>query len=323
MLQIGYSLSSEEHSAKELIETAVAAEDAGFEFGFISDHYHPWIDRQGHSPFAWSVLGGISQATSTLRLGTGVTCPIMRYHPALVAQMAATSQEMFEGRFFLGLGTGENLNEHILGDHWPSYEVRHEMLAEAVAIIRELWSGELMSHRGMHYVVENARIYSVPDALPDIYIAASGTESATLAGRIADGFVSTAPTKELIDTFQGAGGGSKPRYGQLTVAWGRDADKAKQYLAQQWPTAGIPGQSQQELPLPQNFEELASLVHPDQLAERVPCGPDPEPIVDSIRQYADAGYDHLAIHQVGDEAEFIRFFAQSVRPQLAEISAAA
>jgi G6PDH family F420-dependent oxidoreductase len=193
------------------------------------------------------------------------------------------------------------------------------MLAEAVAIIRELWSGELMSHRGMHYVVENARIYSVPEALPDIYIAASGTESATLAGRIADGFVSTAPTKDLIATFQRSGGGSKPRYGQLTVAWGRDADKAKQYLAQQWPTAGIPGQSQQELPLPQNFEELASLVHPDQLAERVPCGPDPVPIVDSIRQYADAGYDHLAIHQVGDEAEFIRFFAQSVLPQLAEI----
>lgn len=316
MLQIGYSLSSEEHSPTELISVARQAEEAGFEFGFLSDHYHPWIDQQGHSPFAWAVLGGLSQALSTMRMGTGVTCPLIRYHPALVAQMAATAQVMFDGRFFLGLGTGENLNEHIFGDRWPPYAIRAEMLAEAVEIIRELWTGRLTSHRGPHYVVENARIYTLPDALPAIHIAAAGPESATLAGEIGDGLVTTAPKQELVDTFASSGGGGKPRYGQLTVAWAEDAEQAKKYLAKEWPTAGIPGQSQQDLPLPQHFEELASLVQPDQLAARIPCGPDPEPIVEAVREFERSGFDHVAIHQVGDEAAFIRFYAETLRPQL-------
>jgi G6PDH family F420-dependent oxidoreductase len=323
MLQIGYSLSSEEHSPQELVATAAAAERAGFEFAFLSDHYHPWIDSQGHSAFAWTVLGAIAQATERISVGTGVTCPLIRYHPALVAQMAATTAAMFGDRFFLGLGTGENLNEHILGDHWPPYEVRQEMLVEAVEIIRELWRGKLTSHRGQHYVVENARLYTLPDAPPPIHIAASGPESAMLAGQIGDGFVSTAPKAELVETFRKAGGGTKPRYAQLTVAWGPDEERAKQHLARFWPIAGIPGASQQELPLPAHFEELASLVTPDQLAERVPCGPNIEPILKAIREYAEAGFDHVAIHQIGDEAAFIRFYAEQLRPRLGQASAAA
>jgi G6PDH family F420-dependent oxidoreductase len=323
MVEIGYSLSSEEHGPRELIETARQAEEAGFEFAILSDHFHPWIDAQGHSPFAWTVLGGIATGTLRLRVGTGVTCPTMRYHPALVAQMAATTAALFGDRFFLGVGTGENLNEHIYGDAWPSFAVRAEMLAEAVELIRDLWRGKLMSHRGDYYAVENARIYTLPDAPPPIYVAASGPEAATLAGEIGDGLISTAPKQPLVEAFRSAGGEGKAVYGQLTVAWGPDADAAKEYLARQWPTAGIPGASQQELPLPQHFEELASLVTPDQLAERVPCGPDPEPILTSIRDYADAGFSHVAIHQIGDEAAFIRFFAEQLAPKLSGSGAGA
>jgi G6PDH family F420-dependent oxidoreductase len=197
------------------------------------------------------------------------------------------------------------------------------MLVEAIEIIRELWRGELTSHRGEHYVIENARLYTLPDAPPPIHIAASGPESATLAGKIGDGFVTTAPKADLVETFRSAGGGAKPRYGQLTVAWGPDEAQAKRELARLWPLASIPGASQQELPLPAHFEELASLVTPDQLAQRVPCGPRPEPILEALREYAAAGFDHVAIHQIGDESAFIRFYAEELRPRIGQVLAAA
>jgi len=213
MTAVGYALSSEEHGASDLVRHARRAEEAGFSFAVISDHYHPWIDRQGQSPFVWGVLGAIAQATESLRVGTGVTCPTVRIHPAIVAQAAATAATLMPGRFFLGLGTGERLNEHILGTPWPEWDVRSDMLEEAVGVIRELWDGAVTSHHGRHYTVENARIYSLPDRLPPIYLAAGGPKAARLAARLGDGLIGTGPDASLIDGFAGAGG-EGPRLGR-------------------------------------------------------------------------------------------------------------
>src|SRR5687768_1324613 len=226
-VQIGYAISSEEHLPNDIVRHARMAEDAGFTYALISDHYHPWVDAQGHSPFVWSVIGGIATATENLRLGTGVTCPTIRIHPAIIAQAAATSAAMMPGRFFLGVGSGENLNEHILGDRWPETDVRLEMLEEAVEVIRLLWQGGVQSHHGKHYTVENARIYTLPEQLPEIMVAASGPKAAELAGRIGDGLITTSPDKKVTQAFDGAGGSSKPHYGQMTVCWAADEASAK------------------------------------------------------------------------------------------------
>src|SRR3954447_22374090 len=234
MVELGYALSSEEHSPRELVRHAVAAERAGFSFALISDHFHPWTDSQGQSPFVWSVIGAIAQATEKLRLGTGVTCPTMRIHPAVIAQAAATSSLLMPGRFFLGVGTGENLNEHILGDRWPSHEERAEMLEEAVTIIRQLWEGGLVSYRGRHYQVDRARLYSVPDEPPPIAVAAGGEGAAELAGRIGNALIATAPDADLVEEFEEAGGAGKPRYGQVTVCWAEDEDEAVETAYEWW-----------------------------------------------------------------------------------------
>src|SRR6478672_9548419 len=217
-MEFGYFLSSEEYGPKELVEQAVRAEAAGWRELLISDHFHPWVDAQGHSPFVWSVIGAIAHATERFELGTGVTCPLIRMHPALVAQAAATAAAMMPGRFFLGVGTGENLNEHILGDRWPPHELRLEMLEEAVHVIRQLWQGGSQSHHGKHYTVENARIYTLPEQLPRIVVAASGPRAAKAAGGFGDGLCSTAPEAEIIKAFDSSGG-KGPRYGQMTVCW--------------------------------------------------------------------------------------------------------
>jgi coenzyme F420-dependent glucose-6-phosphate dehydrogenase len=318
MAQFGYALSSEEHPPNDLVANARLAEESGFEFALISDHFHPWIDRQGHSPFVWSVLGAIAHATERLEVGTGVTCPTTRTHPAIIAHAAATTAVMFEGRFFLGLGTGENLNEHIFGDPWPEYEVRAEMLTEAVELMRELWRGEQMSHRGEHYLVENARLYDVPDTSPPIMVAASGTQSAELAGEIGDGFIGTAPKRELLEAFNGAGGDGKPTYGQVTVCWGEDEAAARRLTKEIWPTAGVPGDLSTELPLPRHFEQVSELVTEEMLAEQIACGPDPEHHIAAIRPYIDAGYDNVYIHQIGpDQAGFMSFYRDRILPELA------
>ncbi|MFN2467739.1 MAG: TIGR03557 family F420-dependent LLM class oxidoreductase, partial [Gaiellaceae bacterium] len=233
MPELGYALSAEEHPPNELVANARRAEEAGLTFALISDHFHPWVDAQGHSPFAWSVIGGIAQATERIRLGTGVTCPTMRIHPAIIAQAAATSAAMMPGRFFLGVGTGENLNEHILGDHWPAPDERLEMLEEAIEVIRLLWQGGYRTHRGRHYTVEKARLYTLPDEAPPIAVAAGAPLAAELAGRIGDAFVGVAPEAELVRKFREAGGGDKPRYGQLTVCWAESEDEAKE-TAHKW-----------------------------------------------------------------------------------------
>ncbi len=317
MVEIGYALSCEEHPPNDLVRYARRAEEAGFTFALISDHYHPWIDRQGHSPFVWSVIGGIAHATQRLVLGTGVTCPTMRIHPAIIAQAAATSASMMPGRFFLGVGTGENLNEHILGDRWPPYDVRLERLEEAVQVIRLLWQGGTQTHRGRHYTVENARIYTLPARLPPIMVAASGPHSAEAAGRIGDGFITTAPNAELLNQFETGGGAGKPRYGQLAVCWAKDEASARRTVHDIWPNSGVKGELTQELPTPAHFEQAAAMVREDDLAQLIPCGPDPERHIAAVREFVDAGYDHVYIHQIGPDQEgFFQFYVREVMSKL-------
>jgi G6PDH family F420-dependent oxidoreductase len=322
--QIGYKLSSEERTPAELVRHAQAAESSGFTFALISDHFHPWTDRQGQSPFVWGVLGAIAQATRRLVVGTGVTCPTVRMHPAIVAHAAATAAALMPGRFFLGLGTGENLNEHIVGQGWPETAVRQSRLEEAIEVIRLLWSGETVSHHGKHYTVENARLYTLPEKPPPIMLAAGGPRTAEMAARLADGLVGTSAEADLIQQFERAGGRDKPRYGEVSVCWAEDERTARRTAREIWPTAALASALSWELPLPQHFEAAAELVTEDQVAESITCGPDPDRHVQAIRKYIEAGYDHVCVHQIGPrQDEFLRFYQQRVIPKLGDLVAAA
>jgi coenzyme F420-dependent glucose-6-phosphate dehydrogenase len=318
MTKVGYSLSSEETAPKDLVRYAKRAEELGFGFALISDHYHPWTHRQGHSAFVWSVIGAVSEATERLQLGTGVTCPIMRIHPALIAQAAATAAMMMPGRFFIGLGTGENLNEHILGKQWPPILVRREMLKEAVKILRLLWRGGNQSYWGKYYTVENAQIFSLPDQSPPIMIAASGTQSAELAGSIGDGLISTMANENFVKKFRAANNGAeKPCYGQMTVCWAEKEDAAKKTAMEWWPIAALPGKLMTELATPADFEAAAQLVSEGAVASSIVCGPDPEKYLAEIGSFTDAGFDHVYIHQVGPDQEgFFRFYESELAPKL-------
>src|SRR5438094_2214705 len=256
-MELGYAFSSEEHAPADLVRHARAAEKAGFGFGLISDHIHPWVDAQGHSAFVWSVIGAIGQATERFRIGTGVTCPLTRIHPAIVAHAAATCGCLMPGRFLLGVGTGENLNEHVLGDKWPAPDERLEMLEEAVEVIRLLWQGGYQTHRGRHYTVEQARLYTLPEQPPELCVAAAQPNAAELAGRIGDGFIGVAPERELIEKFEQAGGTGKPRYGHLTACWAASEEEAKRTAHEQWPNAGLEGPLNQELATAADFEAVA------------------------------------------------------------------
>jgi coenzyme F420-dependent glucose-6-phosphate dehydrogenase len=321
MVELGYAISSEEHTPLDSVRWAEMAEDAGFTFALISDHYHPWIDRQGHSPFVWGVIGAISQRTTNLVLGTGVTCPIMRIHPAVIAQAAATAACLMPGRFFLGVGSGENLNEHILGDKWPPADTRQEMLEEAIEVMRLLWQGGQQSHEGDWFVVENARVYDLPDEPVDVHVAASGEQAAQLAGRVGDGLIGTSPKKETVSAFDKAGGSGKPRYGQLTVCWAKTEGEAAKTALEIWPNSGVPGQLSQELALPAFFEQAAQLVTEEQIKKQIVCGPDTQPIMDKIDEYVRAGYTHVYLHQVGPDQEgFLRFAKREI---LGKVPAAA
>jgi len=260
MITLGYKLSSEEQSAPDLVRYARMAEDAGFGFALISDHYHPWIDRQGQSPFVWSVLGAIAHATERLEVGTAVTCPTMRIHPAIIAQAAATTATLMPGRFFLGVGTGENLNEHVVGQGWPETEIRQARLEEAIEVIRLLWKGGNQSHHGRYFTVENARLYSLPDTPPPLYVAAGGRRSAELAGRLGDGMIGTGPESSVFAAFDRAGGAGKPRYGELTVCWAKDRATARRIAREHWPTSAMESNLSWELPLPEHFASVAELV---------------------------------------------------------------
>jgi coenzyme F420-dependent glucose-6-phosphate dehydrogenase len=322
-IKFGYKLSSEEFPANELVRLARAAEERGFSFALISDHYHPWTGRQGQSPFVWSVLGGIAHNTEKLVVGTGVTCPTVRVHPAVVAHAAATVATMMPGRFFLGVGTGENLNEHILGQPWPEVDVRQEKLAEAIKVIRLLCQGGLKSHHGRHFVVENARLYSLPEQAPPVMVAAGGPKSAQLAALLGDGLIGTQPDGETIRQFRSEGGDGKPCYGEIHVCFDRDEKRAEEIAHEVWPTTGLPGALKTELPLPSHFEQASQLVTREMIAKETPCGPDPEKHIRAIRQYIEAGYDHVCIHQIGpNQEQALDFFAREVLPKILEPVAA-
>jgi G6PDH family F420-dependent oxidoreductase len=315
---LGYSLSCEEHGPNELVRNARAAEEAGFEFAMISDHFHPWTDAQGQSPFVWSVIGGIAQVTERLRLGTDVTCPTMRIHPAIVAQAAATSQVMMEGRFFLGVGSGEELNEHVTGARWPGPKERLEMMVEAIEVMRLLWRGGYRSHYGKHYRVEQARLYTRPDEPVPIAIAAARPTAARLAGRIGDAFIGVAPEAGIVQEFDGAGGTGKPRYGQVAVCYAESEQEARRTAFEIWPNAALSGPIGQELATPSAYEAVAELIDEDQVAEAVVCGPEPERHLEAIRAYEQAGYDHVWVHQIGrDQESFLRFYGEQILPRLA------
>jgi G6PDH family F420-dependent oxidoreductase len=246
---------------------------------------------------------------------------MIRTHPAIIAQAAATTADLFDGRFYLGVGTGENLNEHILGDHWPPYAERREMLIESIEIMRGLWEGELFSHRGEHYVVENARIYTLPDEPPPIMVAAAGPESGSAAGELGNGLIVTAPQAEVIEAFRDAGGEGKPIYGQVTGCWAASADEGARTAHRVWPTAGLTGDLTQELPLPMHFEQAAATVTPELLAEKLPVGPDPERWISSAREMVDAGIDHVYFHQIGpDQTGFFEFYRRELRPELEKLT---
>lgn len=321
-MELGFSLSSEEHRSGPLVEQALRAEEAGFGFALISDHYHPWIDRQGQSPFVWTVLGGIARETRALRVGTGVTCPLIRMHPAIVAQAAATCGDLFEGRFFLGLGTGERLNEHVLGDRWPPSAERREMLEEAIKVIRQLWEGGSQSHVGRFYRVEQARIYTLPQPAPPIYVAGVSPATARLAGRLGDGLISIQPSKKLADAFNDSGGAGKPRVGQLTVCWAAGEQEALETAHKWWPVAALPGTLTPELSTPAQFEAASQLVTPELLKERLVLGPDPERHLAAVDEFAKAGFGQVYVHQVGPDQEgFFRFYEREILPRVGRLAA--
>jgi G6PDH family F420-dependent oxidoreductase len=316
MTTFGYALACEEHPPLDLVRNAQRAEESGFAFASISDHYHPWIGAQGHSAFVWSVVGGIAATTERLELGIGVTCPLVRVHPAVVAHASATAACMLPGRFFLGVGTGEALNEHVLGDRWPPPDVRLDMLEEAIGVVRRLWEGGTVDHHGRHYTVENARLYDVPTEPPPLIVSAFGPAAVQVAARLGDGFWATSPQKETLDAYAEAGG-SGPRYGEVTLCWAEDEPTARRTAHERWPNAALKGQLSQDLPTPTHFEQASQMVTEDEVASTVPCGPDPEAVVESIRQYEDAGYTHLYLHQVGPDQEgFFRFWEKELAPLL-------
>ena len=317
MTDFGYKLSSEEHGPADLVRYARRAEEAGFTFASISDHYHPWTDGQGHSPFVWSVIGAIAQATERLVVGTGVTCPTIRTHPAIVAHAAATSACLLPGRFFLGVGTGENLNEHILGDRWPRAGVRREMLAEAIEVMRTLWKGGNRNHEGKHYRVENAQVFDLPSEPIPLYVAASGDKAVELAARSGDGLIALAPDEELLEKFDAAGGAGKPRLAEVQVLYDDSEEAALEKAVKLWPLAGLGGELSQELPLPRHFDQAASTLTVDDVKDGVAAGPDPAVHVEMIKKYVDAGYTHVWVHQIGpDQDRFFDFYEKEVLPSL-------
>ncbi|SDL30864.1 LLM class F420-dependent oxidoreductase [Streptomyces indicus] len=321
MVQIGYTMMTEQAGPRALVDDVVAAERAGFDFSVTSDHYFPWLESQGHSPYAWSVLGAAAQATSRIPLMTYVTCPTTRYHPAVVAQKAATMQLLSEGRFRLGLGSGENLNEHVVGGGWPSARVRLDMLEEAVGIIRALFAGGNVNHEGTHFDVADARLWDLPDEPVPLGIAVSGELSCALAGKHADLVIATEPEAELLESFDRHGGAGKPRVGQLPVCFDRDKDAAVARAHEQfrWAVGGWPVNA--ALPGPSAFSAATQYVTPQDIAEKIPCGDDVEAFVEAVRPYAEAGFTEIALVQVGGDHQrpYIDWAEKELLPALREL----
>jgi G6PDH family F420-dependent oxidoreductase len=319
MTSYGYKLMSEEHGPIDLVRNAGRAEEAGFDFVAISDHFHPWLAEQGHSPAAWTVLGAIAARTQRVGLVTAVTCPIIRYHPATVAQSAATLALLSGGRFTLGLGSGENLNEHVVGRGWPPPADRQNMLFEAVEIMQKLWQGEEVSHRGEHYHVDRAKLWDAPKTAPRIAIAAGGPRAARLTGEKGLGLFATEPKRELVQTWSEAGG-QGPRYAEAGLCWARTEAEAIKIAKQRMSFSLLGWKVMPELPTPDNFEAAVSCVDEQDIAEKIPCGPDPERHIAALRKYVEAGFDHIVLLGAGpDQAGFIDFWQKELKPRLAKL----
>ncbi|MBT2226670.1 TIGR03557 family F420-dependent LLM class oxidoreductase [Nonomuraea sp. NEAU-A123] len=303
MAEIGYTLMCEQTPARQLVDDAAAAERTGFDYAVISDHYFPWVEEQGHAAYAWSVLGAVANATERLPFMTYVTCPIMRYHPAVVAQKAATMGVLSDGRFTLGLGAGENLNEHVIGEGWPPVNTRHRMFREAVQIIKELFSGDYVTYQGEFYNVDSAKLYDLPERPVPIGIAASGGQSADLAAELGDLLIINEPLPEVVDQFTALGGSGKPVYGQLAIAYDTDAEAAKERAHRLWRWSAAGWKVMAELPGPVNFAAYADYVRPEDVAASVPCGDDVDAVVEAVKKYTDAGYTHVALVQIGHDQQ--------------------
>jgi G6PDH family F420-dependent oxidoreductase len=321
MTDFGYTAMCEQTPVRQLVSDLAAAEQAGFDFSVMSDHYFPWIEEQGHSGYAWSVLGAAAQATQRLPLMTFVTCPTFRYHPAVVAQKAATMAVLSGGRFTLGLGAGENLNEHVVGGAWPVARVRHERLAEATQIIRALMSGDYVNFTGQHFRVERARLFDVPDQPVPIGIAVSGPDSVRLAGQQGDCMIATEPDQSLTDAFSQAGGAGKACYGQIPVCYDTDREAARERARQLWRWAATGWHVMSELPEPRSFAGASAHVTGDDIEELVPCGPDLDRHVAVVKQWIDAGFSHLALVQVGpgQQEKFLAWAEGELLPALREL----
>jgi G6PDH family F420-dependent oxidoreductase len=318
MTAFGYTMMCEQAPPDQLVRDVQSAERAGFDFSVISDHYQPWLNSQGHSGYAWSILGAAAQATERIPLMTFVTCPIMRYHPAVVAQKAATVQILAGGRFRLGLGAGENLNEHVVGERWPMAGVRHEMLSEAVDVISALFDGGNVTYRGEYFDVEQAKLWDLPETRVPIGVAVSGQESCRLAGEKADVMIATEPKAELGEMFDAAGGAGKPRVGQIAVAYDTDRDAAIKRAHEQFRWFGLGWKVNADLPGPPAFESATEFVTPEQVAEQLPCGPDVDEHVTKIKPFIDAGFGEIALVQIGAEHqdEFMGWAERELLPAL-------
>jgi len=314
-MRLGYFLSTEEYDPAQLVEQAVLAEEAGFEALWISDHFHPWNDAQGESAFVWSMIGALSQVCN-LPVTTAVTCPTVRTHPAVIAQAAATSAVLLNGRFTLGVGTGEALNEHILGGPWPTVDVRLEMLEEAVGLMRELWAGEFVNHRGRHYTVDTARIYTLPDAPPPVYVSGFGPKATDLAARIGDGYITTSPEPELLERFRAASGG-KPAQAGSKVCWAATEEEGARIAHDLWANAGLPGELAQVLPSPRHFEQASALVTEEKTRESVACGSDVAAHLAALQPYVDAGFEEIYVANMGPHyRDMILAYGREVLPTL-------
>ena len=321
MVSIGYTIMGEQAGPKQLVDDAIRAEAVGFDFLAASDHASPWLDEQGHSPYTWSVLGAVAQATERIDLMTYVTCPTMRYHPTVVAQKAATVQLLSDGRFTLGVGAGEHLNEHVVGAPWPAVDVRHEMLAEALEIIRAMFEGETVTFRGEHLDAEKAKLWDLPSEAPPIGVAASGPASCELAGHYGDALIAVQPDEEYPRLFDEAGGAGKPRIGQAALSYDTDEQRARKRAVEQfrWFTGGWHVMS--ELPDTRSFSDASQSVREEDVARQVPCGDDVDAHVAAVRTFVDAGFTHVALVQVGADAQapFFDWAERELLPALRDL----
>jgi G6PDH family F420-dependent oxidoreductase len=321
MVKFGYKLMSEEHGPKALVANAVKAEAAGFDFVSISDHFHPWLEAQGHSPFAWSVLGAIAQATEHVGITTGLTCPIVRYHPAIIAQAAATVAMLSDNRFTLAIGAGERLNEHVTGARWPSTPERHDMLSEAIDIFRLLWSGGVHSHRGQHFEINHARLYDLPDKPIPITVGVSGEKSVKLAAEKADGIMATEPKSELTKDFKLLHGKAGPAYSEVPLAYAPSEKAALALAKERFSFSALAWPVNSELPTVDAFEAAVKFITPEDLAETIAAGPDVELHVKAVKKHIDAGFDHICLVGIGpDQESFVKFFETELHPRLKKLA---